>query len=300
MNNAKYVLVSPAKNEEAYIAQTVEAVLRQTVLPQKWVIVSDGSTDRTDEITDSYARKHSFIQLLRAGKVGQKDFGSKVRAFQAGYQELAGLEYGFVGNLDTDVTFEPSYYEAILEKFQSNAKLGIAGGLLIELRGDTFVSTRTSLNSVAGPIQLIRRECYEATGGFVPMRLGGVDSAVEIKARMHGWQVQTFPEIHVRHHRRVSTGSKTVFGTRFKSGMTHYLLGYHPLFQIASSLWRVTEPPYLIGSACTLAGFSWAYLTRKKHSLPDDVVAYLRAEQMGRIASVLKVGTGVKALGRAR
>jgi biofilm PGA synthesis N-glycosyltransferase PgaC len=289
MKDVKYVLITPAKNEAAYIGRTIYAVRSQTILPQKWVIVSDGSTDETDEIASSYARKHSFIQLLRAGEKGQKDFGSKVRAFWAGCGELRGAEYDFIGNLDADVTFDVRYFESILEKFQSNPKLGIGGGLILELLGDKFVIPRTSLNSVGGPIQLFRRECYEAIGGFVPMRLGGVDAAVEIKARMLGWDVQTFPEIQVHHHRRVSTGAKTAFGTKFKSGMTNYILGYHALFQIGSSLSRVMEPPYLAGSACSLAGFGWACLRGYKHALPNDVVSFLRAEQMARIRTSLRV-----------
>ena len=289
MKDVKYVLVTPARNEEAYIEQTINAVVSQTILPQKWVIVSDGSTDRTDEIASSYARKHPFIQLLKAGEKGQKDFGSKVRAFRAGYSELQDVEHDFIGNLDADVTFAVDYFEAILERFRSNPKLGIGGGLILELVGNRFVKQRTSLNSVGGPIQLFRRQCYEALGGFLPMRTGGVDAAAEIGARMHGWEVQTFPEIQVHHHRRVSTGNKTVFGERFKRGRTNYLLGYHPLFQIASSFSKIIERPYLIGSTCTLAGFGWSCLRGHKHVLPDDVVTFLRTEQMARLGTSLKV-----------
>ena len=289
MKAVKYVLVTPARNEEANIERTINAVVSQTVLPQKWVIVSDGSTDRTDEIASGYTGKHPFIQLLRAGEKGQKDFGSKVRAFQAGYSELRGTEYDFIGNLDADVTFDVRYFETILEKFRSNPKLGIGGGLIFDLVGDRFVRQLTSSNSVSGAVQLFRRQCYEAVGGFVPMRMGGVDSAAEIMARMHGWEVQTFPEIHVHHHRRTTTGAKTVFESRFRGGMTNYLLGYHPLFQLASSFYRIIEQPYFIGSICTLVGFGWSCLRRDKRTLPDDVVAFLRAEQMARIRTSLKV-----------
>ncbi len=289
MKDVKYVLVTPARNEEAYIERTIDAVVSQTVLPQKWVIVSDGSTDRTDEIASSYARKHPFIQILKAGEKGQKDFGSKVRAFRTGYSELRGAEYDFVGNLDADVTFDAKYFETLTEKFRENPKLGIGGGLILELIGERFTIQRTSLNSVAGAVQLFRRQCYEAVGGFVPMRTGGVDAAAEIMARMHGWEVQTFPEIQVRHHRHVSTGAKTVFGERFRRGVNNYLLGYHPLFQVISALSRVAEQPYFIGSTCILAGFGWSCLRGQKRVLPNDGVTFLRAEQMARIRAALKV-----------
>src|ERR1700675_1738957 len=123
-------MVTPAKNEEVCIKNRIEAVLSQTIRPEKWVIVSDGSTDRTDEIVSSYEQQYPFIELVRAGdsgKKGQKNFGSKVKAFRAGYDELRDTPYEFVGNLDADVTFDPDYFERILEKFRANGKLGLAG-----------------------------------------------------------------------------------------------------------------------------------------------------------------------------
>jgi glycosyltransferase involved in cell wall biosynthesis len=279
-----YALVTPARNEEVYIQRTIEAVVSQTVLPQKWVIVSDGSIDRTDEIVRTYAKKYALIQLLRAGEKGQRNFGSKVRAFQAGYDELAATSYEFVGNLDADVTFDPDYYERILQKFWANPKLGVGGGIISELVGNIFVNQNTSTNySVAGAVQLFRRDCYEAFGGYVPISRGGIDAAAETMARMHGWKVQTFPEIQVRHHRRMSTGGATILHTRFRRGISNYILGYHPLFQIASSLSRLAEKPFLIGSTCTLFGYGWSCLRKHKRAMPDEVVRFLRAEQMARI-----------------
>jgi glycosyltransferase involved in cell wall biosynthesis len=276
--------VTPARNEEVYIQRTIEAVVCQTVLPQKWVIVSDGSVDRTDEIVRTYAKKYAFIQLLRAEENGQRDFRSKVRAFQTGYDELEGTSYEFVGNLDADVTFDPDYYDQVLQKFRANPNLGVAGGIISELVGNTFVNENKSANySVAGAVQLFRRDCYEAFGGYVPISRGGIDAAAEIMARMHGWEVQTFPEIQVRHHRRVSTGGATILHTRFRRGISNYILGYHPLFQLASSLSRFAEKPFLIGSTCTLFGYGWSCLRKYKRAMPDEVVRFLRGEQMARI-----------------
>jgi biofilm PGA synthesis N-glycosyltransferase PgaC len=279
-----YALVTPAKNEEACIQGTIEAVVSQAVLPQRWIIVSDGSVDRTDEIVRTYAQKYSFIQLLRIGEKRQRDFGSKVRAFAAGYDQLQGTSFEFVGNLDADVTFDRSYYEQVLQKFRANPKLGVGGGIVSELVGNRFVKQIQSARySVAGAVQLFRRDCYEAIGGYVPISRGGIDAAAEIMARMHGWEVQTFPEIHVRHHRRMSTGGATILQTRFRRGISNYILGYHPLFQIAASLSRLGEKPFLIGSTCTLFGYGWSCLRKYKRALPGDVVRFLRAEQIARI-----------------
>jgi biofilm PGA synthesis N-glycosyltransferase PgaC len=60
-----YVLVTPARNEAQFIESTIQSVVAQTMRPLKWVIVSDGSTDGTDEIVSRYAVAHEWIELLR-------------------------------------------------------------------------------------------------------------------------------------------------------------------------------------------------------------------------------------------
>jgi len=279
----EYVLITPARNEEANIERTAEAVLAQTILPQKWVVVSDGSVDRTEEIVARYAERHGFIRLLSAPKQGQKGFASKVRAFQAGYDQLKDTPYSFLGNLDADVSFGSDYYERILDKFQADPALGMAGGIILERIGDQFVPQRISSNSVAGAVQLFRRECFEAIGGYIPIQTGGIDAVAEIMARMHGWRVRTFSEVPVYHHRRVSTGKASILSTRFHHGVTNYLLGYHPLFQLLSCLYRIFDRPYLIGSALALLGYGWSHVRGYPRAIPDEVIHFLRAEQRARM-----------------
>lgn len=286
MKYRPYVLVTPAKNEDGYIGGVIESVLSQTVLPEKWAIVSDGSTDRTDEIVESYARKHSVIGLIRNGHDGQKkvrNFGSKALAFRAGYSSLADIPFEFIGNLDADITFDPDYFSSILARMECDPKLGLAGGAIMELIDGQYVNQNVSSNSVAGAVQLFRRECYESFGGYMPIARGGIDAAAEIMARMHGWKVQTFTDIGVRHHRRVSTGGKSMMHTRFREGITNYLLGYHPVFQLASSMSKLGRSPAVIGSISAILGYSWAGLRRKEKILTPEAVRFLRKEQMHRL-----------------
>jgi biofilm PGA synthesis N-glycosyltransferase PgaC len=290
MKQTSYALVTPARNEEAYIGGTIESVLSQTLLPQKWVIVSDGSTDRTDEIIESYAQKHSLIHLLRNDRSAQgknRNFGSKALAFQKGYSCLGNIDFQFIGNLDADVTFEPDYFVSVLDKMESNPKLGVAGGIILELVDGQYISQNISTNSVAGAVQLFRRECYEGFGGYIPVARGVIDAAAEIMARMHGWEVQTFADIGVHHHRRVSTGGKSIVNTRFRQGVTNYLLGYHPLFQFVSSISRIGETPAIVGSVSTMLGYSWTGLKRKEKILSPEAIQFLRSEQMDRLRSKL-------------
>jgi biofilm PGA synthesis N-glycosyltransferase PgaC len=170
-----YVLITPARNEEAYIAQTLKSVTSQTVLPLRWVIVSDGSTDRTDAIVSKYATEHSWIELLRMPERTERHFAGKVYAFNAGLDRVKHLDYDIIGNLDADVSFEPDYLEYLLEKFESMPKLGVAGTNRWE--GTVMYDYRVSnIDDVAGACQLFRRECFEAIGGYKPVKTAGSTS----------------------------------------------------------------------------------------------------------------------------
>ena len=278
-----YVLITPARNEEAYIGLTIQSVACQTVRPLRWVIVDDGSEDRTFDIANSAARKYEFVQVVSSRREGTRNFGSKVAAFNAGLEQLRDLAYDFIGNLDADVSFTPHYYEQVLNQFQKEPQLGLAGGIIEELIGDRYVCQRISRDSVAGAVQFFRRDCFEAIGGYIPMKSGGIDAAAEISARMRGWQVRTFPELCVRHHRRVATGRRSLLSTRFHEGITNYVLGYHPAFQVVRSAYRILDRPFITGGVLMLAGYGWAWARQYERLLPRQAVLQLRSEQMARL-----------------
>lgn len=282
-----YVLITPARNEEAFIEKTIQAVIAQTVLPKKWVIVSDGSIDRTDEIVNQYAEKHDFISLVRRSGDQERNFGSKVKAFEFGYDRLRELEFDFVGNLDADVSFNSTYYEGVLSEFQDNPQLGLAGGIRYDFHNGRFHRLPCSRNSVGGPVQLFRRQCYESIGGYLPLEHGGIDAVAETMARMHGWEVESFPELEVYHYRRTGTASEGVLRARFRSGIRAYLIGYHVLFEISRGILRLLRQPPIIGSLAMLSGFGWASLKRYDRPVSDDFVRYLRSEQLARLRSVI-------------
>lgn len=282
-----YVLITTARNEEKLISKTIRSVVCQTILPRKWVIISDGSTDDTDEIVQGWAKEHKFIVFMRrSDNHGERSFGSKARSFKVGYEYLKPEAFSYIGNLDADVSFDPDYYERVLQHFNTNSRLGVAGGIIHELISGTFVRQRINLNSVAGAVQMFRRDCYEQVGGYVPLRFGGIDSAAEITARMHGWQVQTFPELQVMHHRRVASGGGRMVQTQWRHGLRHYSLGYHPLFEILRNIDRVRDRPYVVAAVLMTAGYLSGIMSGQKRELPNDVVRFLQTEQMDRLRSM--------------
>lgn len=286
----KYILITPARNEESYIERTIRSVCSQTILPARWIIVSDGSTDRTDEIVEASRKEHPFIDFLRLGRDETRNFGSKARAVNTGYGLIKRAEHDFIGNLDADVTFGGDYYENILREFGNDPRLGVAGGIICEESGGRIVEQNISGNSCAGAVQLFRRRCYEDIGGYFPMKSGGIDAVAEITARMKGWKVRTFREYKVAHHRRVGGSMGNVLKAKYRQGARDYLIGYHPLFYLAMCAFRAADSPFLVGSLLRLAGYGATGISGEKRQVGDDFVSYLRSEQMSRLRKTLALG----------
>ena len=171
----KYVLITPAHNEEAFIERTLASMVAQTRLPERWVIVDDGSTDRTAQIVEGYASRYPWIELFRMPERIDRSFAGKVHAFNAGLERARSLEFDVIGNLDADLSFDPEYLEFLIGKFAEDPRLGVAGTPFTEDDGyDTARDSFEGENHVAGGCQLFRRQCFEKVGGYIPNR-GGRD-----------------------------------------------------------------------------------------------------------------------------
>jgi biofilm PGA synthesis N-glycosyltransferase PgaC len=288
-----YVLVTPAKNEDQYIDKTIRAVTSQTVLPIKWVIVSDGSTDRTNMIVESYTKRFPFISLLKRKPGNNRNFGNKVYAIREGLRSLIRSQYDFIGMMDADVSFDSFFFESVLGEMDKNKRIGIAGGVLYERDSKSWVQRRYSYNwSVAGAMQMFRRACYEDFGGYMPLPRGGVDMIAEVMARMNGWQVQTFSHFPIYHYRMIGTAKGNVLSSHFRRGIFEYANGYHPVFQFFRFFTWIPIYPYFIASIVRTCGYIYGYLNKEPLSVPKNVARYLRMEQLQRVkADLLKYFT---------
>ena len=285
---APYVLITPARNEEAFIEKTITSVLRQTVLPEKWVIVSDGSTDGTDEIVRRYTADCPFMELVCREPREGRSFRSKVEAIVEGRKRLEGISCEFMGCLDADVSFPSEYYQRIIAHFQLNPRLGIAGGRLVDCCNNKQYRHYSGASSVAGAVQFFRRSCYEEIGGYTPLAYGQVDAVAEITARMKGWETRSFPELTVLHYRRVGTEKRGILKTRFHEGRSEYLVGYHPLFHLARALQRILQKPFVLGAIIRSCGFFSACLSAPKRDVTEDFVRFVRSEEMNKLRSLFK------------
>ena len=109
-NLPEYVIVTPARNEAQFIELTLKSVVAQTARPARWVIVSDGSTDGTDEIVSRYAAEYPWIELVRMPERRERHFAGKVYAFNAGYSRVKDLDFAAVVSMDADISFEEDYF----------------------------------------------------------------------------------------------------------------------------------------------------------------------------------------------
>jgi glycosyltransferase involved in cell wall biosynthesis len=287
--NLPYVLVTPARNEEAFIEKTIQSIIQQTMLPMKWVIVNDGSTDNTGAIVKRYLLNHSWIELVELPQRRDRSFAKKVHSFNAGFEKMKGLEYEIVGNVDADISFDKDHFEFLLGKFQSDSSLGVAGTVFREEGG--YSSEKDSFEGhshVSGQCQLFRRQCFSEIGGYVPHRAGGIDWIAVVTARMRGWKTQSYREKWFFHHRHLGTAERGPVASSFSYGEKDYYMGGHPVWELFRVAYRMTKKPYLIAGGILGLGYLWALLSRTPRPVSEEFVKFHRAEQMSKLKVVLR------------
>jgi glycosyltransferase involved in cell wall biosynthesis len=271
---------------------TIDSVLAQAVQPLLWVIVDDGSTDGMADIIKRYASEHLWIQYVyRAKEDSQSYYASNVYAIQEGIKHAGRVDYDFIAILDADISLPGNYYQKIQESFSCDSRLGIASGNCVDKVGDKLKKHLYDRRSCAKATMVFRRECFEQIGGFVPLKYGGEDTCVCFMARKQGWKAWAFHELLVIHNKPLGTGlSKNILKIRFRQGVGEFFLASHPLFMLAKSLRRcIRERPVIIGGLARMAGFLYGYCLREKRQIPDDMVRFIRREQMRRMFNMNRI-----------
>lgn len=261
-------------------------MVAQTVRPLKWVIVSDDSTDGTDEIVSGYAAVHSWIELIRMPERRERHFAGKVESFGAGYSRLSDLRYEYIASLDGDISFDVEYFSFLLQKFAEDPGLGLVGTPFIE-SGRTYDYRFTNIEHVSGACQVFRRQCFEEIGGYVPVKAGGIDLMAVIKARMKGWKTRTFTEKVCVHHREMGRAQNGPLKAIFRQGAKDYSFGNHPVWELFRTAYQMTRRPTAIGGLALLCGYASAFFKGAERPVSGDMVRFVRAEQMRRLGKLL-------------
>jgi glycosyltransferase involved in cell wall biosynthesis len=282
-----YALVTPARNEEAYLGATIASVVAQTVRPVRWVIVSDGSTDGTDALVEAAAARHPWIELVRMPMHRDRQFAAKANAFAAGYARLSDLTFDWIANVDADITFEPDYFAYLLSEADKRPRLGVLGTPYVEdadhPERHTYAHEGANLQHVSGACQMFRRACFDAIGGYVPIRGGGIDWMAVTSARMQGWETQTFLGRVCLHHRKIGTANSSALQARFHYGRKAYYVGGHPLWEVLRGVFQMRRAPHVVGGLAFIAGYVWSAVKRTPRPVPQALMDFHRREQMTRL-----------------
>ncbi len=284
-----YVLISPARNEAAYIKNTLDSLVQQTYKPLKWVIVNDGSNGNTAAIVEEYAARYDWIELVNRPPRKERHFAAKVQAFNAGQERVKDLKYEVIGNLDSDVSLQPDHFEFLLTKFRDEPRLGVAGTVFKE--ADGYNSETDSLEGqfyVSGQCQIFRRKCFEEIGGYIANKGGGIDWMAVTTARMMGWKTRSFNERSFFHHRQLGTAERGVLAASYSYGEKDYILGGHPLWELFRVFYRMSKRPYVLDGIALGAGYGSAAVRRLKRPVSNELMAFHRKEQMRKLRVIMK------------
>jgi glycosyltransferase involved in cell wall biosynthesis len=280
-DTCKYAIVTPVRDEEKFVEQTIRAVVNQTVKPVEWVIVDDGSTDATGQILDRYASQVPWIRVVHRNNRGFRKSGAGVvEAFYEGYKAVQSRDWDFIVKLDGDLTFTSDYFQKMFEQFEKAPRLGIGGGTIYNASNGTQTLEEGPRFHVRGATKIYRRECWEAIQGLHVAP--GWDTIDEVKANMLGWQTETFRQLQILQHRPTGK-AEGWWRDRVKNGKAYYTAGYHPLFFAAKFLYRLASRPYVIGSVAMCYGFLSGYVGGAVRINDPALVRYLRREQMKRL-----------------
>jgi len=283
----KYVIISPIRDEEDFIEKTLLSVINQTLKPIEWVIVNDGSTDRTADIIEHYASKIMWIRAIHRKDRGfRKPGGGVIEAFYDGYSRLSSNQWDFIVKLDGDLMFNSNYFERCFDKFIQDNKLGIGGGTILNLIGESVKSEKNPIFHVRGATKIYRKEFWHSSGGL--MKAPGWDTLDEVKANMLGWKTRSFSDIHLFQLKETGAADGT-WKNAFKNGTGSYIAGYHPIFMISKCIMRLFERPYISISVGLLAGYLSGYISGLGRIQDKELFAYLRKQQLRRLLFIKSI-----------
>lgn len=281
------VIISPVRDESALIRLTLDSVVAQSVVPLEWIIVDDGSVDNTAEIVSSYASKYEFIKLVKNENRGFRKLGGGViAAFDFGASCISDNDYEFIAKLDGDMSFGEKYIEIMLEKLNSNVRLAAVSGKVVRPEGDSFVKEWIIDEHVAGQFKIYRRSAFDEIGGFVQeVMWDGIDVHM---SRMKGWDTLSFEnsDALLIHHRLMGSSDKNVLRGRVRWGKGIWFMGYHPLYAIASGVFRMSEKPVVLGGLLIIYGYFYGLLGRKAQYAYPGFRDYLQSWQLKRLKSM--------------
>lgn len=275
----RYAIVTPVRDEEEFIEKLIQSVVSQTVTPLKWIIIDDGSTDRTEQIIRRYLGGNPWIELLNLPNRGSRELGGD-SVFDIGLRRLELDQIEFLARVDGDVSFEPNYFERMMAIFKESPRLGVASGEMAYLDNGYPKAMRGPTFQTHGPNKFYRVACFRDIGGLEPDL--GWDIIDNIKAIYKGWEARRIPEVQFIHYRRVGAG-RGAWGIFENWGKAAYLTGYHPLFFLGKFVRRLVSFPYFLGSLLMTYYYLIGFIRKQPRIVTPEIRDFIQREQLRKL-----------------
>lgn len=279
-DSLQYLLISPCRDEAHYMRQTLDTVVAQTVLPARWIIVDDGSTDETPQILAEYAAQYPWITVLTRQNRGHRAVGPGViDAFYAGYETVAPGEFEFVCKLDLDLRLPPRYFEILMQRMHANPRIATCSGKAYVEDRDRLVNEGHGDETSLGMTKFYRTSAFAAIGGFVrEVMWDGIDCH---RCRMKGLIACSWdePDLRFVHLRPMGSSQQSIYTGRMRHGYGQYFMGTGFLYVLASAIKKIPEKPYALGAAYMLWGWLKCALQRTPRYNDLEFRKFLRAYQ---------------------
>lgn len=275
---SRYIIISPVRNEEEFIKTTIESVISQTVTPDEWIIVNDGSTDNTEEIIKPYTNLFPWIKLFNLDDRGFYYPGTGImRVVQFGFDQVTSSNWDFIVKLDCDISVEKQYFEKLLKEFDRYPKLGIASGSIYFIEGEKELKENSQSDHPWGASKIYRKECFNAIGGW--KAIPGWDLADLLSAQMKGWETKCFDEYKIFHFRQTGMRRTGITNGRFLWGRFQYRYGYGFTYILLKSIFWLKQPPLILGGVGIFLGYLFAAVKREEKLFDPEMRKFLRKKQ---------------------
>ncbi len=287
----RILIVSPVRNEAAHIERVARAIAAQELAPARWVVIEDNSTDSTYQLLKELELEIDLLTVTRAPAVARQADGGgprdrlaqaiEVRNFNLALAEADNERYTHVMKLDGDIELPPNYLRVLMERFEQDPSLGLAGGVLVEPtpEGGTR-AIAIPAHHVHGALKCYSRACFETIGG-VQERLGW-DTIDGTYARMYGFQTRNFPDLVSIHHRPIASADGRLRG-RARHGECAYITHYGPVWVGLRSLKVARNGPIGLSGIAFVYGYVHAWATRVERVPDREYRRFVRREISGRM-----------------
>lgn len=280
----KFAVIVPVFNEELRIKGFIDSIIQQEIKPDLLLFIDDGCTDGTIPIIENYKREHLFIRIETHLKDSIYSSGAKIaRAVNFGITKIELDSFDVVCKLDCDLNLPEDYFKIVLDKFKSNTKLGLCGGVCV-INGE-IEEIISDNDHVRGALKAYRVVAYKQIGGIRPVE--GWDSLDELLLRFYNWEVEVLQELKVMHSRKTDTNTGALRAA-LKTGRSYYIIGYSFPVVLTASVKLIFSWPFIIKGLIALYGYFNQMMKGRQTDLTKEQIRFFNSYRYSRMKNKIR------------